>query len=251
MAEQQLTLLKVRDLRQKTQFKVDDLYLNGYARVCGANATLVYMSLCRHAEFESQKAFPSQNKIAFELGISVASAKRGIKELVKYNIIDIRKEKMEGKFSNNVYYLLDKSEWEPTVAPTELRQKPQLKNHSSKTIAHTDTQKDNKKRRITNTKDNKKRERELTPSEQARLLFSGNNAFKGKIVSWIVENGVPERMAENELNKFASYWTERNKSGTKERWELQKTFEVKRRLATWFSRVKEFQGRAQGREILI
>ena len=78
MSEQQ-TLFKVRDLRSKTQFKIDDAYINGYARICGVNATLAYLSLCRHAEFESQKAFPSQKKIAFELGTSIASIKRGIK----------------------------------------------------------------------------------------------------------------------------------------------------------------------------
>lgn len=32
---------------------------------------------------------------------------------------------------------------------------------------------------------------------------------------------------------FVSYWTEPNKSGTKQRWELERTFDVTRRLATW------------------
>ena len=43
-----------------------------------------------------------------------------------------------------------------------------------------------------------------------------------------------------EVAKFVSYWTELNKSGTKTRWEQQPTFEVGRRLSTWFSRSKEF-----------
>jgi DNA-binding Lrp family transcriptional regulator len=156
MENNQLSLFKVRDLRKKDQFKIDDLYLNGYARVCGVNATLVYLSLCRHAEFESQKAFPSQQKIAFELGISVASVKRGIKKLIEHKIIMIEKEKMDGKFDNNVYYLLDKSGWiKSTVAHTDTRL-----NHSSNTVAHTaiwhtDTQKDTNSLRITNIKDNK------------------------------------------------------------------------------------------------
>jgi len=150
----QQTLFKVRDLRKKDQFKIDDVYLNGYARFCGVNATLVYLSLCRQALFEIQKAFPSRDKMAFELGISIASVKRGIKKLIEYNIIKIEKEKMGGRFNNNVYYLLDKSEWLP-IAHIE----PRL-DHSSETIAHQpptvgDTQKDNKVLRITNIKDNK------------------------------------------------------------------------------------------------
>jgi len=153
---EQKQLFKIRDLRKKDQFKIDDKYLNGYARICGPNATLVYLSLCRHAEFNSQKAFPSQNKIGYELRISIASVKRGIKSLLEYNIIRIEKEKMGGKFTNNVYYLVDKSEWnlKDTIAPKDTRY------HSSETVAHTpptvrDTYKDNKVLRITKKKDNK------------------------------------------------------------------------------------------------
>jgi len=38
------------------------------------------------------------------------------------------------------------------------------------------------------------------------------------------------------LQKFCDYWTEKNKSKTKMRWELEKTFEISKRLATWASR---------------
>ena len=40
------------------------------------------------------------------------------------------------------------------------------------------------------------------------------------------------------LNNFVNYWTEKNKSGTKMRFELEKVFEVSKRLATWASRDK-------------
>ena len=194
----QLTLFKVRDLRKKDQFKIDDVYLNGYARVCGANATLVYLSLCRHAEFESQKAFPSQNKIAFELGISVASVKRGIKILTEYNIIQIEKEKIGGKFNNNVYFLLDKSGWKPTIAPTDTRQ-----DHSSKTIAHQpptagDTLKDNKVLRITNIKDNKENTADLKigrVKNNIELLVDYFLELKGwadQPKEFYIENNIPK-----------------------------------------------------------
>jgi len=39
---------------------------------------------------------------------------------------------------------------------------------------------------------------------------------------------------------FCDYWTEKNKSKTKMRFELEKTFEISKRLATWASRDKEF-----------
>jgi len=109
----QLTLFKVRDLRQKTQYKVDDAYLNGYARVCKPVATAVYNSLCRHAEFNSQKAFPSQELMAYQHNISVRAVRRAIKKLAEYNIILIERDRIKGRFTNYIYTLLDKSEWKP------------------------------------------------------------------------------------------------------------------------------------------
>lgn len=42
------------------------------------------------------------------------------------------------------------------------------------------------------------------------------------------------------LSKFCNYWTEKNKSCTKMKFELQKTFEISKRLATWANNDKEF-----------
>lgn len=55
----------------------------------------------------------------------------------------------------------------------------------------------------------------------------------------------PAYIAE-ELVAFCSYWTESNHSGTKQRWQLQKTFEPKRRLVTWFKNKRDWKsGRTQ------
>ena len=51
---------------------------------------------------------------------------------------------------------------------------------------------------------------------------------------------------ELEVKKFIDYWTEPNTTG-KQRWQLQPTFEVRRRLTTWLSKIKEFNGIPQGR----
>jgi hypothetical protein len=55
--------IKIRALRRKEKFVIDDEYLNGYARLCGWNATLVYMSICRHAD-KDQYSFPRIRKAA-------------------------------------------------------------------------------------------------------------------------------------------------------------------------------------------
>ena len=114
---------KVRDLRKKQQFIIDDAYLNGYARLMSPYATCVYLSLCRHADKE-QKAFPSIKRIAQQHHISTKSVKRGTKELLAWNIVS--KRRMRGRLSN-LYWLLDKSEWKSKdrlMAPTEPSKRP-------------------------------------------------------------------------------------------------------------------------------
>ena len=53
----------------------------------------------------------------------------------------------------------------------------------------------------------------------------------------------PEEM----LEEFIKYWSEQTKSGKKMRWELQPTWQLSGRLATWFKRSKFTQGKAPGK----
>jgi len=45
------------------------------------------------------------------------------------------------------------------------------------------------------------------------------------------------------IEKFISYWTELNRSKTKMRFELEKTFEISKRLATWSARDNQYPGK--------
>ncbi len=49
-----------------------------------------------------------------------------------------------------------------------------------------------------------------------------------------------ENFVKKEILKFIDYWTELNRSGTKQRWELEKTFEVQKRLSAWFNNINKF-----------
>jgi len=104
---------KVRDLRNKQFFVVDDIYLNGYARLLGAIASVVYFSLCRHAD-KDQLCFPSQKLIAEEFSIGERTVRDKLRLLEKCKIIRrIREKDNKGRWINNTYILLDKSEWLP------------------------------------------------------------------------------------------------------------------------------------------
>ena len=105
--------IRIVDRRNKEKFFMDDEYLNGYARLCGPHATLVYVSLCRHSN-KSQIAFPSLKQIASEVAIGERSVKRGIAKLIVWNVISKKKTRTNGGvWLNNTYTLLDKCEWKP------------------------------------------------------------------------------------------------------------------------------------------
>jgi hypothetical protein len=78
-----------------------------------------------------------------------------------------------------------------------------------------------------------------TPSELSQEFFSKGNYWNELLD--LFSKDKDRKFIENEFNKFYVYWTEPNKSGTKVRYELETTFDVKRRLFTWLNRIFEKQ----------
>lgn len=80
----------------------------------------------------------------------------------------------------------------------------------------------------------------ITPKKIANNFFNNEQDRNEKIDLLIKKNNWPEQSVKQEIAKFISYWTELNSTGKKQRWEMEKTFEIDRRLATWFSRATKF-----------
>ena len=100
-----------------------------------------------------------------------------------------------------------------------------------------------------------KREGKLvTPAMIARDFFAldENSPALEEFVSTLQKKYPLFKNLATEIKKFRSYWTERNKTGKRERWELRETFEVNRRLATWLSRAGGIgpPSRSRGKEIV-
>ena len=129
--------IEIRDFRNKQFFQIDDEYLNGYARLCGINATGVYLSLCRHVNKE-QTCFPSKKLIAEELAISERTVYTALNILLKWNIIEIENQgrKKNGSFRNKIYRLLGKKYWlnkpQATVADGKIRHSPQANDDTTR-----------------------------------------------------------------------------------------------------------------------
>ncbi len=103
---------------------------------------------------------------------------------------------------------------------------------------------DNDNRRVEESRVEKSRDVEdtaPTPSQIAKLFFDGKEPYGEYLALFSKDKN--RGMVENEFRKFILYWTEPNKSGTKVRWQQQSTFDVKRRLFTWMSNVKQFNNK--------
>jgi len=127
MIQQQL--FKGRDKRKKGWFWIDNDYLNGYAKFFGATGTAIYVSLCRHVNIETQKCFPAMKTIAEENNIGINTVKQYVKIFEKYHLLSINREKdpRTKRWLNNVYTLLDKTEW---IRPEEPIKKKRVKSQS-------------------------------------------------------------------------------------------------------------------------
>ncbi len=80
----------------------------------------------------------------------------------------------------------------------------------------------------------------LTPSETAKSFFSDTSQQEVLASAIATAKSVSIEALSSEIQKFVAYWTERNRTGMKCRWELQPTFEVHRRLETWLRRAGQY-----------
>lgn len=78
-----------------------------------------------------------------------------------------------------------------------------------------------------------------TPKD-VMLEFVSDPLKQEELVAFFVSKGLPDQSVKSELRNFINYWTELNPTGTKQRWQMQKTFELKRRLLTWMANVEKF-----------
>lgn len=101
---------EIRDCKEGSWGWFDYEYHDKYAKLCGGMATLVYITLCRHAD-KNQTCYPSIKRIAETNSISKRTVITAIQKLEKYNIIRKKKIRKGGKWLNNSYTLLNKSQF--------------------------------------------------------------------------------------------------------------------------------------------
>jgi len=173
--------------------------------------------------------YASKEHIANFLGTTRATIFDNINKLIKKGLIEKESEtkylRTTQKWYDNVVIMRIKADYQDTLHTIKKLDKGLSRNFTpdyQETLHY-----NNNYNNINN-----KRE-ELTPSEEMKLFTTSEEYFY-KIVKYFVEKGLPEQAVVEELTKFKNYWMELNKTGRKQRWELQPTFQLKRRLMTWF-----------------
>lgn len=78
-----------------------------------ANAVRLYATIMTYADNVTKTAFPSRETLAEDMGVSVATVKRAIKELESFGAVKIKRErsKKNGNFFANEYALAYESPW--------------------------------------------------------------------------------------------------------------------------------------------
>lgn len=106
-------------------------------------------------------------------------------------------------------------------------------------LANVSKEKERKEKEIKGNNIIEREQQVAPPSNEVRLFFLDVDKQE-EVLNHLKGKGIEENMCRREIAKFISYWTEPNKSGTKQRWEIEQTFEISRRLTTWFSRIGTF-----------
>jgi uncharacterized protein YdaU (DUF1376 family) len=112
-----------------------------------------------------------------------------------------------------------------------------LKNLSSHKDSHMGGHMVNENEDVNN---NSKKREELSKEREGR-----DETFRNKVYAY--SQLYPNDM----LIKFADYWTEPNKSGTKMRFEQEKTWDLTRRLARWAGNVKEIDHKEDPKQMRV
>ncbi len=190
----------------------------------------------------------SYEQIGDELGMSRSGFTRWIARLKSYGYISSRRtphgqvimvHKAEKIFGNK---------YDASKAMHHSDESKVNSDESKLTHHSTDTDASNIRQYSNNTKDNTDNmiDRKKTLPTPKQMMENFLTAMEEKnedyniLIRTIESKGISEQTAKKEIAKFHAYWTELNPLGTKQRWQMQKTFEVKRRLVTWFSNLRNY-----------
>ena len=200
----------------------------------------LYLQMKRFAG-EEGRCFATQETLIKKLGIGLKSYRKSLDYLIKKGWIEfigmtegktrpIKTYKINNIWQENSEYY-KKIPAESTIEEEPYRRRSIKKRGTSQELTNTEKTKRSSVELLP--------KRGKTPQELSNDFFLKGESYT-EFVKFLLGRGMTEPVAVRETAKFISYWTERNSTGVRERWEIEKTFEIKRRLSTWFSKANQF-----------
>lgn len=204
------------------------------ARLNGSEMAIILYVMRRTYGYGKKEDWISYTQFEKALGIARKNVWRNIESLVTKRLLVTEKKLGKTIYRFNKHY----TGWVVTKMPLVTKMKSASYENEVQLVTKMPLTKESI------TKENKKESTKeknfsFTPSQIARQFFHLPMP-RQKVVADLVEAGCDSLTAEAEVQKFIDYWTEPNKSGTRQRWETEKTFEVGRRLKTWFRNIEKF-----------
>lgn len=200
----------------------------------------VWHNFAAHLNNKTGQCFPSKETQAKEIGCgkdAVCKARNSLIEkgwLTKEKLLDERKK----TFVRYQWTIQEPSSLKADDGFSRRREKPTTANEdaNNKKIKQ---QEELNNTNVSEVNDFVATATTPTPSQEMQIFLS-DKTKQEQIVSALVSKGIPDDAVRSELAKFASYWSELTRSGKKQRWETEKTFELRRRLVTWFNNAIKF-----------
>lgn len=114
--------IEIRDQREQEWYWTNNEFVDHYGEIVGTHAVAVYSVLCRHANNDTQKCFPSMETIGRKAGIkSRKTVSKAIEILAKLHIIEVETATgPDGKRLNNIYHLMKPSAWKGSHITAEV-----------------------------------------------------------------------------------------------------------------------------------
>lgn len=199
-------------------------------RVCGEAEQVLKVIVRKTYGFKKKEDAIALSQFVLATGLKKSAVCKALNKLRGMNLVT-----QKGNAIANIYsFNKDYDTWKPlpkkeTLPKKEISVTQKGKNRNPKS----DIQK-------IITKDTITKDIVATPKIENRVSeFFESTEDQEKIIQALVVKKLPEATARHELNKFINYWTELNQKG-KRRWELEKTFEVKKRLVNWFNNLNKW-----------
>ena len=204
---------------------------------------VVYVMLARFVGNDTQECYPSNKKLSETTGLTTRTIVNSIRHLEERGYVEV--DRKSGKVN---YYQLNRVGEKSSLvkndnSTSEKRIQVPVKNKHTNNTYNNNTYNNNIGKM-------KKLKEKTTPAEEMKLFLEDKDFFQRVVESVVEKIDASEEYVVGELKAFRAYWSELNKSGTKQRWEFQPTFQLNRRIATWLRNGAKFR-QSKGKSIGI